>query len=298
MGINDCINLGEKIYNSLSSKSLRDEASKQIIAQVTNSEKLGIFEKQIISDAIIYNTNMLKTKNKADVLQKAINILEEKDPELLSGVKNIDDEWLLHFFDCCENTTDEAMKTIWAKILTSECEKKGRISKRLLDILRIIDKTSAEKFEVLCAHSLKMYLDNETVYLSFILPRYRLEKYENEVIDNFFSTFDVKQNDILELVSIGLIEESNFGYVFQGNELKIDYFGSQILIKQIDGKQTIRIGNYQFTKCGLELVRTLYDDIILAKDITYIPFLIEYYKTYNAGIYNSNPAYSVEILSN
>lgn len=298
MKINDCFNLAEKIFNAFSSKPLRDEATKQIIAQVTSSEKLGIFEKQQVANAIICNTNIIKTKNKVDILQNALNILKEKDPELLSGVRHINDEWLLNFFDCCENTTDDDMKTIWAKILVGECEKKGSVSKRLLNILRIIDKTTAEKFGVLCAHSLKIYSNDEKVYLKFILPKYRFEKYQNKIINEFLSAFDVKQDDISNLVSIGLIDECEISYAYEYDELKFDYYGSQILVKRIDGQKCIDTGSYQFTHCGFELAKTLYDDMILLKDIKYIPFLVEYYKKFNIYDFDIKSPYSVEIISN
>lgn len=298
MEIKDCFNLAEKIYNTFSSKSLKEETAKQLITQVTSSEKLGIFERQQIADAIIYNTGILKSKNKADILQKAMNILKEKDPELLSGIRHINDEWLLNFFDCCENTTDDDMRTMWAKILVGECEKKGKISKRLLDILRVIDKNSAEKFGILCAHSIKMYANDGITYLKFILPKYRFEKYNNKIIDEFLLSFDVKAHDISELVNLGLIEECEFSYVYEYDELKFDYYGSKLLVKRIDGKNYIDTGAYQFAKCGMELARILHDDMILSKDNNYIYFLIEYYKSLEIYSSNDNNPYSVEILSN
>ena len=96
-----------------------------------------------------------------------------------------------------------------------------------------------------------------------------------------------------------MLETTENAYSYPYNNIKLNYYNTEILIKRIDGENYIDVGSYSFTKCGLELANALYDAKISKKDEKYISFLIEYYSNYLSPMVrtvNKQKLYSVKIL--
>ena len=259
---------------------LRNQTTSAIIGDINSSNQLTIFEKQVVTEAVIRNANQLKKENIEDILSRANSILVSKNLQILNGIEKVNTNWMLEFLDNCENTTDADMKEIWAKILSSECETPGSVSKRLLGILRIIDKNVAEIFGKICSHTVILQCPYGEKSMQFIIPYLRATSYNNKIIDDFITKLGFTSNGITELENLGLIDYCYAGYVYECNEMVVDYYGDKLLLKPSGKNKTyIDAGQYQYSRYGLELARILYEDKACEKDVGYIDFLAEYLST-------------------
>ena len=86
-----------------------------------------------------------KQLNMAQIAAKAF-------PELKADSKpqDIENDWIVNFFDKCRLISDDQMQSLWAKILAGEANAPGRFSKRTVNFLITMDKRDAELFTVLC----------------------------------------------------------------------------------------------------------------------------------------------------
>lgn len=85
-----------------------------------------------------------KQKNIESIVEKAyIELKEEKDV----SSEEVDQDWIIRFFNSIEDISEENMQKIWAKILVGEIKKPKSFSKRTLEALKNISKDEAEIFE-------------------------------------------------------------------------------------------------------------------------------------------------------
>lgn len=83
-----------------------------------------------------------KLKNKKAVEQKA----QVNDGINEEDIKNVNSDWLKHFFGITEDISDEKMQDLWAHILAGEAKKPKSFSLRTLDALRLISSDEAKLF--------------------------------------------------------------------------------------------------------------------------------------------------------
>ncbi|MCI0694675.1 DUF2806 domain-containing protein, partial [candidate division KSB1 bacterium] len=86
-----------------------------------------------------------KQENIEKIAQKALPLLKES-----SRPENIEDDWIVNFFDKCRIVSDEEMQSLWAKVLAGEANAPGTYSKRTVNFLNSIDKIDAKLFISLC----------------------------------------------------------------------------------------------------------------------------------------------------
>ena len=86
-----------------------------------------------------------KQDNIEKITQKAIPQLEKS-----SNPKNIEDDWIVNFFDKCRIISDDEMQSLWARVLAGEANSPGRYSKRTVNFLNSLDKVDANLFTALC----------------------------------------------------------------------------------------------------------------------------------------------------
>lgn len=83
-----------------------------------------------------------KLKNKKAVEQKA----QVNDGLNDEDIKNVNSDWLKHFFGITEDISDDKMQDLWAHILAGEAKKPKSFSLRTLDALRLISSDEAQLF--------------------------------------------------------------------------------------------------------------------------------------------------------
>src|SRR5262249_35275112 len=64
--------------------------------------------------------------------------------------QDIRDDWMETFVNHARMTTDQEMRTLWARILAGQATKPGSFSKRTLGLLSDLEKSEAELFTALC----------------------------------------------------------------------------------------------------------------------------------------------------
>ncbi len=86
-----------------------------------------------------------KQENIESITAKAIPQLSEN-----SNPQNIENDWLLNFFDKCKVISNEDMQKMWATVLAGEANKPDSFSKRTIDTLAMMSKNDAQLFMQLC----------------------------------------------------------------------------------------------------------------------------------------------------
>ncbi len=125
-------------------------------------------------------------ENMEDVLRDAIpQILDTAKP------KDVEDDWLTHFFSKCRLVSDPQMKALWSRILAGKANHPGSFSRRTVDFVSTLSQSEAEAFYKLCRF---VWVINESsIPLIFNM---RAEFYEKN---------GITLNLLHELDSLGLI---------------------------------------------------------------------------------------------
>lgn len=236
-------------------------------------------------------------KNRVDIYDKAKQILfnDKCQDNFEEKINNVDDEWLGIFNDIIKNVSDEEMQIVWAKILADKCDNNKSISKKTILILQTIESDMAEVFSHFCANTL-IYKDtndkNDEGIPIFLYT-------ESEDVDEVY--FDENSSDVVKRITIYNSKFINLSTVTQLSELGlinimptfdrkglsfneaiITHYDKKIHLKS--PKDNISIGSIEYTTCGKELVRILYNGVRNLKNDNLLQAVIDYYnsKGYNA----------------
>ena len=181
-----------------------------------------------------------KQENLEGVIEKTIPLLDTD-----AKPQEMDDDWVMNFFDKAKLISDEEMQTLWAKILAGEANQPNSFSKRTVNFLSTIDKKDAEVFSKLCRFNVK--ISGETYSLVY------------EVNNPIYNNLGVDYANLMHLDSIGLIRFNNLSRTSITEtddiaEITCSYFDIHFQILPKD-KQNYRIdvGFVMLTQLGLEI---------------------------------------------
>jgi len=180
----------------------------------------------------------IKQKNIEDITAKAI-------PELsvTANPREIENDWLLHFFDKCKIVSDEDMQKFWAKILAGEANTSGSYSKRAIEVLSLMNKNDANLFERLCKFSWKIGGDCPLVV---------------ECRDSIYNEDGINFSVLTHLDSIGLLTFNNLtGYIRKGlpKTIIVSYFDKKVKLEfQKEKDNRLSVGQILLSQAGAELV--------------------------------------------
>lgn len=180
-----------------------------------------------------------KQQNMEDIIEQAIPLLNE-NPK----TEEVEQDWLVNFFDKCRLVSDEDMKMVWSKILAGENNEPHSFSKRTVNLLASLDKSDAELFANLCNFAV-------TVEEFFVLIYDTKEPlYQSEAI--YFHT-------LKNLQAIGLIyiEGAIGGYALNPHTevFTVEYFEEKLIIDRSLNSEDFSLGRVVFTTSGQELCR-------------------------------------------
>lgn len=250
------------IYND-SNYKIKKDSLKQVSELILQRTDLDEFTKL----AMISNLeqDLKHYTNQRNIIQKAILNVDE-DVE----ANNVDDDWLLYFFDKAKNVSSEEMQNVWAKMLSEEFNKPQSIPKSLLHTISIIDARSAMSFNKICQFNVEVN-GNKNLLL------------DNSIMETYLKEIDVGFNDLSELEKYGLIASTSFEFTIKlanaffsldnGNVYKISCKKLETQSNKIKriGIYTdrIKVGKYIFTNDGKSLFNAInvrqsqYMDIII-----------------------------------
>lgn len=179
-----------------------------------------------------------KQENIENITSKAV---KELPPE--AKTEELEEDWVAHFFDKCDNVSDESMQSLWSSLLAGEATKPGTYSKRTVDFVASMDKKDADLFTKFCQFT---WMIGDPTPLVF--------NTDNEIYTKEGINFDALKH----LDDIGLISfESTSGYRKMGFEKQavFFYYGQPTLLEfPKDKDNEIQVGKVFFTQAGKELV--------------------------------------------
>jgi len=197
----------------------------------------GLAERRQLQESIRQEGNIEK------IFEIAAGDTSDKDHIIEDDV---DEDWIIRFFDYAKNINDENMQLLWGKILSEEIKQPNSFSLRTIDVVRNISKEEAQRFQKI----LPLILCNGTDEF-VILNELLLKKY------------GVSYGDILSLEDCGLMNSSVaqitldvFGsarWVFNNTEHAVMYIENNAE----DKIEKISYPVYMFTKAGRELKKAL-----------------------------------------
>ena len=85
-------------------------------------------------------------QNMESIVAKAIPVLDDNAP-----TENIESDWITNFFDNCRSVSDRDMQLLWSRILSGEANSPGSFSRKTVNLVADLDKSSAELFQTLCS---------------------------------------------------------------------------------------------------------------------------------------------------
>lgn len=156
--------------------------------------------------------------------------------------QNVEDDWIVNFFDKCRLISDEEMQTLWARVLAGEANAPGQFSKRTVDLLASLDKTDAEAFTKLCSFGF---------FIGDVVPLV----YDVEAA--IYRDHGINFSVLTHLDSIGLVRfDALAGFVRRGFAQKgfTHYYGQQVWIEfQQPASNELNQGYVLLTKAGQQL---------------------------------------------
>jgi hypothetical protein len=180
---------------------------------------------------------MRKQDNIESITGRAIpEISAEAKPE------NIEDDWIVNFFDKCRLISDGEMQQLWANILAGEANSPGKFSKKTVNIVAGIDKSDAEAFTRLCG-------------FGFSIARF-FEILIYDIGDKIYTGHGITFDTISNLESVGLIQFTLIKYrlVIPSDRGFTQYFDQRLWLEFPQGKKTeLDIGQVLLTQAGRQL---------------------------------------------
>jgi hypothetical protein len=178
-----------------------------------------------------------KQDNIENITRKAIPQLEES-----SRPQDIENDWIVNFFDKCRIISDQGMQSLWAKVLAGEANSPGTYSKRTVNFLGTIDKTDAEDFTSLCGFGW---------FIGDIIPMI-FDSHEP-----IYNKQNINFNTLTHLDNIGLVTFNSFGTFKRTalpRRLRILYYGIPLNIEFPKEKDNdLQFGLIRLTAMGQQL---------------------------------------------
>ena len=123
------------------------------VAQARADEAMTLAKSQIEIDEIkrraatrFVEEETKRQLNMGSIGTKALPYLGPNAP-----VSDMEDDWIVNFFDKCRTVSDEDMQSLWARILAGEANAPGSFSRKTVNLVSDLDKESAELFVKLCS---------------------------------------------------------------------------------------------------------------------------------------------------
>ncbi|MFQ2194514.1 DUF2806 domain-containing protein [Aeromonas jandaei] len=157
----------------------------------------------------------------------------------------VDEDWIVNFFELCQDIGNIQMQQIWAKLLAGEVANPGTFKPRTLQTVKSLTSEEAHMFTLLCEFSFKSE-DGAN-----LLPNFSHNYYE------FIRAHGLTTNVELHLKSIGLLNNSDIWYGADDNDetiITLDYFNKKYLASsEPDEGAGILLSAFPFTDIGNEL---------------------------------------------
>jgi Protein of unknown function (DUF2806) len=212
-------------------------AKAEVAADIIHAEgQIEIQEKQRRAMTRFVAEEAKKQENIENITRKALPLVDDA-----SNPQDVEDDWIVNFFDKCRIVSDDDMQNLWAKVLAGEANSPGSFSRRTVSFLGSLEKKEAIHFTNLCAFCVKIVDINPLIFNS-TLPVYKDNGIDAEIL--------------MHLDDIGLIKFSNiarFGEDIDGGPATVSYFSTVFEIDVRSRQPMFDIGQVIFTSSGRQL---------------------------------------------
>lgn len=216
------------------------EAQADKIKAVT---KIEITELQLRATQRFFIEEANKQNNIENITSDALGLLEKE-----SKPQNIDDDWIINFFDKARLISNEQMQKLWAKVLSGEANTPGTYSKKTIDILSSLSQDDAELFTKFCSYCFTIDDDSAIPMISGL---------NNQI----FTQNNIDFPTIVRLESFNLIKETDnalggYGLNITNDTFTINYFDKRANVElKNKSNKILRIGEVIFTHFGEQLAK-------------------------------------------
>lgn len=207
----------------------------------------------------------MRQRNIEDITQQAIEFIADT-----AAPDQMDDDWIVYFFDKCRIVTNAQMKTLFARVLAMEANAPGAVSKRTVGFLESMERPDADLFSDLC----RFIVEPKG---SPLITNTRHKIYRDHGVDN---------DSVRHLESIGLITVSEWDlphplYWKEGELGKIRYFDTTIELESSGIRSHYAaIGTIALTRIGRELAPLCKVEPVPG----FVDHLLTTYRSHNARI--------------
>ncbi len=176
-------------------------------------------------------------KNMEDITaQAAPHINEDANPE------GMNDDWIANLFNKCRIVSDSQMPSLWARVLATEANVPGSLSKRTVNILSDFDKNDAELFTKLCGFVWDIGGATPLIF---------------DVHEDIYKIHGINFDTLMHLEDIGLIQlAATTGFIIGGlsKTTSVYYYGKRLHLEMFrDSDNQLMAGTVILTKTGEEL---------------------------------------------
>ena len=218
---------------------------------------------------IVYNSSKVSidTSNYEEIAKRASNRLAYqeitkqqniesvvdnayKELENVNAVSNepVNSDWMIRFFNCVEDISNEDMQKIWGRILAGEVKRPSTYSYRTLEKLKNMTQQEAEHFQQVASLALqgggRKFILNNT---------------------DLMNKYHVGFLHFLELEECGLMTAQALSLRFNVSNGQSDYIHNSNIIGIIKGKseekQCLALQVYTFTESGRQLMTAIHPNI-------------------------------------
>lgn len=258
--ISNCIGILYEPTNIKKIARAKAEASK--IEALSKIEISAIEKRALIS---MLNEETKKQENTEKIIKSACESLNEN-----SDPSTMDEDWISHFFEKCKIVSNVQMQSIWGKLLATEANNPGRISKKTIELVATLDKNDAQLFTNFCSF---IASDSAGQPIPLIL----------NINNSLYTSMGINFESLTHLEYLGLIsfnKLSGFCYNLPGREFVMLYHGTLLKFIFPNLNAQLQIGSALLTKAGKELA-----PISGSKtDEAFLKYLIEEFEKQNIKV--------------
>ena len=168
---------------------------------------------------------------------------------------DIDEDWLLLFFDYAKNISNEQIQNVWGKILAEKYKGKESINRRLIYCLYLLDAESCCLFEKLCKWTITLDLGR---YWGGFYETNMRESTVNYVPLTFIDYDHIGEFHLLEELGLISIMPDGEKYNFFSNDCYVIIDNKKYLIKHKHiNNNSVLFGNVRYTTTGSVLCNIL-----------------------------------------
>ena len=170
------------------------------------------------------------------------SITEKAIPQLTtsSTPQDMENDWIMNFFDKCRIISDDEMQLLWSKVLSGEANTPGTFSKLTVNFMASLDKRDAVLFTKLCG-------------FNWLFGDLEILIYDEKA--SIYATAGINFDTLMHLDDIGLISfSSGFSLTNLPKRITAYYSEKPIIIEfKQDENNSIKIGKVLLSRIGKQL---------------------------------------------